>query len=118
MSEYRGDDFYCDRVLNGLESIKIELETERVLVYHHTRPTWDFHLVIVPKAHIANLCEVKDPALFAEIFNLITNVVVRYGLNGTAYRIVTNGGSFQDSKHLHFHLLAGEKKLAKNSVNA
>ncbi len=30
------------------------------------------------------------------------------GLAETNYKIITNSGSFQDSQHLHFHIVSGE----------
>lgn len=103
------EDFYCEFVLNNKIDVKKEIETNNVLAFHHTKPSWTTHIVVIPKNHIINLLEVTDFNLIAEIFETIQKLVIKYNLNQTNFRIVTNGGSFQDSKHLHFHLLSGEK---------
>lgn len=103
------EDFYCEFVLNNKINVKKEIETNNILAFHHTKPSWTTHIVIVPKVHITNLLEVSDFSLISEIFETIQKLVIKYNLNQTNFRIVTNGGSFQDSKHLHFHLLSGEK---------
>ncbi len=42
------DDFYCDEVLSGRTQVERVLETEQVLAFHHTRPYWPVHIVIIP----------------------------------------------------------------------
>jgi histidine triad (HIT) family protein len=63
--------------------------------------------VIVPKKHIANLIELADMQLLTEIFDVAKEIIVDKELEKSNFKIVTNGGTFQDSKHLHFHLLSG-----------
>lgn len=102
-------DFYCDFVLNNKIQVQKEIETDNVLAFHHTKPSWTTHIVIVPKAHITELADVVDMSIVKEIFEVIQRLVLKYELNKKNFRVVTNGGDFQDSKHLHFHLLSGEK---------
>lgn len=103
------NDFYCDFVLNHKISVEIESETEDILAFRHTKPSYEFHIVIVPKQHIGNLSEVSDFALLSDIFRVIQTLIKKYELEKTDYRIITNGGTNQDSKHLHFHLVNGKK---------
>ncbi len=49
------EDFYCDEVLSGRTQVNRVLETESVLAYHHTRPYWPVHVVVIPKRHVASL---------------------------------------------------------------
>lgn len=103
------DDFYCDLVFSGKIKVKKVRETDRLLAFHHTRPSWSTHIVIVPKVHIAKLTDVEDMSLMNEIFTVAKEIIKEKNLDKTNFRIITNGGSFQDSKHLHFHLVSGEK---------
>ncbi len=104
----RSNDFYCDFVLNGAIEVEVERDTERVLAFHHTQPSYPLHIVIVPKAHIATLSDLNDLTLVSEIFAVAQSIVRERRLDASNYRIITNGGSFQDSKHLHFHVISGE----------
>ena len=61
-------DFYCDFVLNNKIEVKREIETTSVLSFHHTNPSWTFHVVVVPKQHISKITTVEDVSLFKEIF--------------------------------------------------
>lgn len=104
-------DFYCDFVLNDKIEVKKETETESVLAFHHTKPNWTFHVVIIPKKHVRRLVELEDIGVIAEIFSIATDIIKKYNLHETNYKIITNGGSFQDSQHLHFHLVSGKVKV-------
>jgi histidine triad (HIT) family protein len=102
------NDFYCDFVLNDKIKVKKEIETEKVLAFHHTNPSWTTHIVVIPKDHVAKLTEVKNLEIIREIFEVIQKLVEKHSLEDTNFKIITNGGDFQDSKHLHFHLLSGQ----------
>lgn len=101
-------DFYCDFVLNNKLEVKKEKETDTILAFHHTKPNWSFHVVIIPKQHVRRLVELEDTSIIAQIFSTAKEVIRKYNLHETNYKIITNGGSFQDSQHLHFHLVSGE----------
>ncbi|CAN5461754.1 HIT domain-containing protein [soil metagenome] len=115
MESEETSDFYCDYVFTGLVSIRIVRETARVLAFHHTKPGYPFHIVIVPKQHISTLLEVEDFSIGQEIFELARSIVEEFKLQETNYRIVTNGGSYQDSKHLHFHLISTATEFGPNN---
>lgn len=103
-------DFYCDFVLNNKIAVRKELETENVLAFHHTKPSWDFHVVIVPKQHVRQLVELSEMDVIGEIFSISKSIIQKHSLHDKNYKIITNGGSFQDSKHLHFHLVSGSPR--------
>lgn len=103
------DDFYCDRVLNGAVAVDVVHEDDEVLAFHHTRPFFAAaHIVVVPKRHIPSLLspEADDvlPALLAVVRRVAADVLAAHG----AARVLTNLGAYQDSKHLHWHVSAGE----------
>ena len=100
-------DFYCDSVLSGLVPVRVVAETARVLAFEHTAPTWETHIVVIPKAHIPRLIDVKDSSLFCEIMQLIVTIIKTRGWAESNYKIITNGGSYQSTPHLHFHLVSG-----------
>ena len=101
------DDFYCDSVLSGRIAVRVVAESAGVLAFEHTRPTWQTHIVVIPKQHIRQLVEVRDAALFSEIFTLMAGIIRERGFAESNYKIITNGGSYQTTPHLHFHLVSG-----------
>lgn len=105
------EDFYCENVLNGLIEVNRVHETENVLAYHHTRPFWETHIVVIPKRHISSLLTVEssDNGLFLELFEVIRSVAAKVVKENGAARVLTNLGEYQDSKHLHFHVYSGKE---------
>ncbi len=103
------DDFYCDEVFSGKTPVEKVLETERVLAYRHTRPFWETHIVVVPKAHVDSLLTVEDD-LLVELMDVAKKVAIQVLEEKGAARILTNLGEYQDSKHLHFHVYSGERR--------
>ena len=104
------DDFYCDEVLSGNTQVSTIKETENVLAYYHTRPFWPTHIVVIPKRHVASLLtlEASDSALLLELMSVVQEVAAGVIAKQGACRVITNLGKYQDSKHLHFHVCAGE----------
>lgn len=100
------NDFYCEQIFSGKIQIKKVAETDGVLAFYHTKPTWTFHVVVVPKKHVLNLLDI-DQSTLLEVLNVIRKIIIDEDLADTNYKVITNGGSFQDSKHLHFHILSG-----------
>jgi histidine triad (HIT) family protein len=102
------EDFYCEEVFSGKTPVEKVLETENVLAYHHTRPFWDPHIVVVPKKHVDSLLTVDD-RLLIELMDVVKKVAHTIFEDKGAVRVLTNLGEYQDSKHLHFHVYSGEK---------
>ena len=103
------EDFYCDEVFSGKTPVEKMLETKNVFAYHHTRPFWETHIVVVPKAHVHSLLTVEND-LLAELLDVVKKVAANVVNEKGAARVLTNLGNYQDSKHLHFHVYSGERR--------
>lgn len=103
------EDFYCDEVLSGKTAVNKVTETENVLAYFHTRPYYEYHIVVIPKKHIPSLIAIppEDEPLFAELLSVVRQVAAQVTAEKGACRVITNLGRYQDSKHLHFHVAYG-----------
>ncbi len=101
------DDFYCEAVLNGRLLVRVVAESKAVLAFEHTQPTWQTHIVVIPKQHVRQLIEVQDQSLFGELFQVMSGIIRERGFADSNYKIITNGGSYQTTQHLHFHLVSG-----------
>ena len=101
------NDFYCDEVFSGNTPVEKVVETGNVLAYYHTRPFWSVHIVVVPKQHVHSLLTVEDD-LLVELMGVAKQVASSVLEEHGAVRVLTNLGEYQDSKHLHFHVVSGE----------
>ena len=104
------EDFYCEEVLSGRLQVDVVRETDEVLAYHHTRPFWPVHIVVIPKAHVPSLLDLgtADPEILTALLDVVRDVAAEIRDAHGAARVLTNVGAYQDSKHLHFHVNSGD----------
>ncbi|WP_116209327.1 HIT domain-containing protein [Streptomyces olivoreticuli] len=100
-------DFYCDEALSGRTTVTVVAETDTVLAFEHTRPSYPVHIVVVPKQHTPSLVNLGDggPALLAEVMTVVRQVAAAVAAEHGAAQVTTNLGEYQESKHLHFHVV-------------
>ena len=102
---------FCKIIAGDIPSTKV-FEDDLVLAFRDIAPQAPTHILVVPKAHIAdcNGITADNSAVVAYIFAVIPQIAVAEGLvNG--YRVVSNCGedAGQTVQHLHFHILGGKK---------
>ena len=83
-------------------------ETETLLAFYHPKPSYPFHVVLVPKQAILNLMELNptESTFLSDLFATAQSLVSEFQL--PAYRLIVKGGEYQDFPHLHFHLISGD----------
>ena len=81
-------------------------ETETLMAFHHPRPAYPFHVLLVPKKAVRSLKELDstDIVFLTDLYSTVQQLVNEFRL--PAYRLIVNGGEFQDFPQLHFHLIA------------
>jgi histidine triad (HIT) family protein len=81
-------------------------ETPNLLAFHHPAPAYAFHVLIVPKRRVKSLAEFdpNDAAFLSDLFSTVQSLIREFDLQ--AYRLIVNGGGFQDFPQLHFHLIS------------
>lgn len=84
------------------------LETDALLAFYHPSPSYPLHILIVPKGKIKSLSDLdsahKDFIL--GLFKAVADLVDRFDLHSVGYRLIANGGQYQEIDHLHFHLIS------------
>ena len=107
---YAGDDFYCDVALPRQHELDVVHDGQGVLAFHHTRPWWPVHIVVVPRRHVASLIDTRgmDDALLRELLTVVRDIAATVERDHGAARVLTNLGAYQDSKHLHVHVSSGD----------
>ncbi len=114
-SHNKMEDIYCQEIIPGKLKVEIIFETELVMAFHHTRPYWEHHVVIIPKQHIVSLsCYPNNDALNKDFFNAIQFVTQLFEEAYGGCRISSNVGNYQSSKHLHWYVHQG-KRLVEES---
>jgi histidine triad (HIT) family protein len=86
--------------------VKRLCETKTLMAFHHPKPVYPFHVLLVPKKAVVSIKELDpaDTAFLTDLYSTVQNLVNEFQL--PAYRLIVNGGEFQDFPQLHFHLIA------------
>jgi len=84
-------------------------ETESLVAFHHPQPAYPVHILIVPRRAVPDLMALQtaDADFFLDLFPTVQSLVAQFNLESTGYRLITNGGPYQDIPQLHFHLVSG-----------
>jgi histidine triad (HIT) family protein len=80
-------------------------ETPNLLAFHHPQPAYPFHVILVPRKEIDSFADL-DPAdpFLADLVTAVQSLVEEYHV--LSYRLIVNGGEYQEFPHLHFHLIS------------
>ena len=78
-----------------------------VIAFYHPKPSYAVHILIVPKKRIGRMIDLTetDGELLVEVFQVVRSLVTELALEERGYRLITNGGQYQDVPQLHFHLI-------------
>lgn len=109
------DCIFC-KIINGdIPSAKV-YENEYVYAFKDINPNAKVHVLVVPKVHIESIDSVDEENIEAvsQVIKAIPTVAKECGLS-SGYRVITNVGEDggQTVKHIHFHILGGEKLPVK-----
>lgn len=102
------DCLFC-KIINGDIPSNKAYEDELVYAFHDIDPQAPFHVLIIPKQHIASAAciNAENSSVIAHIFEVAAKLAEQFELKD-GFRIVTNCGQDggQTVNHLHFHMLA------------
>lgn len=81
-------------------------ETDTLMAFHHPKPSYDFHVLLVPKKSVKSLQELdpNDSEFLTELYSTVQSLIDEFKL--PAWRLIVNGGEYQDFPQLHFHLIS------------
>lgn len=83
-------------------------ETETLWAFYHPAPSYPVHILIVPKQPYPNLMSlpVGETAFMQDVFITVQRLITELKLEAQGYRLICNGGTYQDVPLLHFHLIS------------
>lgn len=106
------DCLFCKIIAGEIPSTKV-YEDDMVYAFNDIAPQAPYHIVIVPKIHLASANDItpENSACIAHIFEIVPRIARELGFAKNGYRVVNNCGEdgLQSVKHLHFHLMGGRK---------
>lgn len=106
------DCLFC-KILAGEVPSDVVYENEHVLAFKDIYPKTPFHVLIIPKKHIATLNDLsaEDVDLAGQLFLAAQTIAREQGFADDGYRVQMNcgEGGGQVIFHMHLHLMAGKK---------
>ena len=106
------DCLFCKIAAKEIES-DIVYEDEKVVAFNDINPQAPYHILIVPKQHIATLNDLtdEDNILVGYIVNTAKKLAEKLKIDESGYRVVfnCNRGAGQAVFHIHLHLLGGRQ---------
>ena len=99
------DCLFCMIAEGKIPSKKL-YEDDQVVAFYDINPQAKVHFLVVPRKHISSAAALteEDAALLGHIFTVIAKLAKEQGLENN---VGEDAG--QTVKHLHFHVLGGEK---------
>ncbi len=83
-------------------------ETGTLIAFRHPKPSYRFHVLLVPKKMVASLKDLNpaDAGFLTDLYSTVQSLVEQFHLSG--YRLIVNGGDYQEFPQLHFHLVSDD----------
>ncbi len=82
-------------------------ENSHWMAFHHPRPAYPLHILILPKDGITSLLEAPtdQPEIYTDLIEIVKTLVKNNQLDEKGYRLITNGGNNQSLPQWHWHLI-------------
>jgi histidine triad (HIT) family protein len=104
------DDCLFCRIVAGKIPATVVYEDAEVIAVNDVFPRAPFHVLVVPRKHVATLSDLDDEVLGGRLLQVVRRVA-RQGGVGDNFRLVVNNGDHagQTVWHLHLHVLGGRE---------
>lgn len=104
---------FCN-IISGIEPGNIVYKDNLFVVIENKYPKAPIHLLVLDRFHHDKKDTISgkfaDNKYFENLFSTIYQVVVKYGLDKSGYKIVNNGAGYNHFSHEHFHIMGGSKE--------
>ena len=129
MNENLVEDCIFCKIIRKEIPANIVYENDFVIAFKDINPAAKIHIVLIPKKHIESLEKldiVNDAKYVVEIHKAVQEITRSLKVEESGYRVVTNisKDAGQEVRHIHYHILAGEKlrkyeiiKFANKEIN-
>ena len=97
---------------------QIEAENDSVIAFSSIAPVAEHHIVIIPKKHITSFTDLDNSNVndLSAMVSVAQDLIVKKGISD-GYKMIFNGGHYQEIKHIHWHLLGGKLDEKKDTFH-
>lgn len=103
------DDCIFCKIASGSFGTEFLYEDENVVAFKDLSPQAPVHVLVVPKAHYANIIDGVPAEVLASMAKAAEAVAQTCGIDAFGFRCIMNTGADagQTVMHLHMHVLGG-----------
>lgn len=106
---------FC-KIANHTATSKVHYEDDSTIVFENTSPVSSVHLLVIPKKHYESILDVDSAEVLFAMKQSVSKVIEKMNLS-SGYKLIFNGGKYQEIMHVHWHLLAnGELKSEEEII--
>ena len=102
-----------EKIIDKEIPAKIVYEDSYVLAFNDIEPQAPYHILIIPKKHIATVNDIQDEdaVVIGRMFIAAARIAKDKGFDEDGYRCVVNCNKHgqQTVFHIHLHLIAGKQ---------
>lgn len=109
------DDCVFCKIINKDIKVDFVFEDENCVVFKSNAPVAEHHLLAVPKKHISSFTELDE--IILPMTKVAQKMVTDFKLKD-GYKMVFNGGKYQEVMHVHWHILAGKFNNESDIINS
>jgi histidine triad (HIT) family protein len=93
-------------------------ETETLLAFYHPQPTYPLHILLVPRRRLPGFTALgsADAIFLQDLIAAVRYLVQTLDLEPHGYRLIANGGAYQDVAQLHFHLVSDADRAQEQAA--
>jgi histidine triad (HIT) family protein len=104
------DCIFCKIANHEIESNYV-YEDDLVTAFRDMNPQAPTHVLVVPKAHYANIVDDVPAETLAAMVHAVDEVAKKEGIRESGFRVVANTGddAGQTVHHLHWHVMGGSR---------
>jgi histidine triad (HIT) family protein len=110
-------DWYCERVLSGVDPVEKVYENDQALAFHvdlqRGKKKLAVHVMVIPKRHVPTLLDLapNDGALVMGLIDAVQGTARTLGLEKSGFYMRINClPPYQHTGHMHWHVMVDEPK--------
>ena len=104
------DCIFC-KIANKEINSEIVYENKNVVAFKDLNPKAKIHILIVPKKHYETILDLDEKEIMEDMLTAVKEIAKEYKIEEDGFRLINNCKEYggQEVKHLHIHMLGGEK---------
>ena len=111
------DCIFCD-IAQKTARAQIVLENDDFVAFENISPRAPVHILVIPKEHLDKKDAIsgKSPQFWDNMMEFVNEVIKKFELDKTGYRLVNNGAGFHAIDHEHIHVMGGQSWKPKDNL--